>query len=166
MLWTACTGGLIALGEVSQQFAAMPEDVIRMMRLRTALGAVFSGLAVAGAITLLTQAGLTRQTAFRFPGHWLLCQYAMAAVATRTLQITARLISEAGLGDLRLQELWFSLIMVSGVIVLVAALLVTRPSTSWKVYLIYAAVCQLAYATIFVAIRFTSAGVSPFPFVL
>jgi len=125
MLWTACTGGLIALGEVSQQFAAMPEDVIRMMRLRTALGAVFSGLAFAGAITLLTQAGLTRQTAFRFPGHWLLCQYAIAAVATRTLQITARLISEAGLGDFRLQELWFSLIMVSGVIVLVAALLVT-----------------------------------------
>lgn len=156
MLWTACTGGLIALGEFSQQFAEMPENVLLMMRLRVAMGAVFSGLAVAGTIALLTQGGLTKQIAFRFPGHWLLCQYAIASVATRTLQITARLLSEAGLGDFRLQNFMLSSVMISSVIVLIAALLVTRPSKPWKVYLIYAAVCQITYAAIFVLMSYWS----------
>lgn len=163
MLWTACTGGLIALGEFSQQFVEVPENILRVMRLRVAMGAVFSGLAVAGTIALLTQGGLTKQIAFRFPGHWLLCQYAIASVATRTLQITAHLLSEAGFGDGRLQNFMLSSVMVSGVIVLVAALLVTRPSKSWKVYLIYAAVCQLTYAALFIWISFASVrGISAY----
>ena len=148
MLWTACSGAMIMLGVLAQSFWDMPEEFVRVVRLRAALSSVFSGLAVAGTITLLIQAARGRTAVFRYPGHWLLFQYALVSVGSRTVQIAVRLSWEAGMVDGSLRELALSAVMASGALVFIVGMVVTRPSLSWKSYLLIAAGCQLGMAAV------------------
>jgi hypothetical protein len=46
--------------------------------------------------------------------------------------------------------------IAGGSLILVAAMFVTKPSKHWKVYLLFAAACQLAYAVVYIVMQFDS----------
>lgn len=144
-LWMTCSAGLIALGELANQARELPEELVGWMRVQAAATSVFSGLAVAGAITLFAQATRGSQTAFRYTGHWLLCQLGVATISYRSVAAVAGLLSD-NLFGFENWEIIYGLIAVGVAVVPIAALFVTQPSNSWKAYLVYNSACHLGYA--------------------
>lgn len=143
MLWTACAASLIALGELSAP-TGLPEEMVLAFRLRIALMSIWSGLAVAGTITLLAQATRGSDTSFRYSGHWLLCRYAVVACGTALATMLARIGAEG---------LYF-LPGLAGAAILLAALFAVSNSGIWKVYLAYAAACQVANSVLYAALTY------------